>query len=252
MQYQQKVFLVWAITLTFNLVQSLYVYAMQVEQKEKVVVETFADSIEELEDVERQEKQYQEQYRQQQYVSRSIINQEPEIVVLLNLELEQEQEPELEPEPEEQTEFSEEDIVNLSCLVFAESGNQKTEGKISVAAVVINRKRDNVQFEEEDTIDEVIFAKRAFANIKNIDFSEAKSEGCYDAVIEAVNEEDPTEELLWDEAERLGLDPEIYAEGGALYFYNPDYCSEEELQKRNNIKCKVQIGDHIFYKVWDQ
>ena len=243
MQYQQKVFLVWAMTLAFNLVQSLHVYAMQAGQKENAVVETSINSIEVLEEVERHEEQYQ-----QQYLARSVITQEPEEELVLNLELELKQG----PEPEEQPEFSEEDIINLSCLVFAESGNQKTEGKISVAAVAINRKRDNIQFDEEDTISEVIFAKRAFASIKNVDFSEAKDGGCYDAVIEAVNEEDPTEELLWEEAERLGLDPEIYAEGGALYFYNPDYCSEEELQKRNNIKCKVQIGDHIFYKVWDQ
>ena len=142
--------------------------------------------------------------------------------------------------------------MNLTCLVFAESGNQKVEGQISVAAVTINRKRDIIQFAEEMTISEVIFAKSAFANIQNIDFSEAKEVGCYEAVIEAINENDPTEQLLWDEAKRLGLDPKVYAEGGALYFYNPDYCSEEELQKRANIKCKVQIGDHIFYKVWDQ
>ena len=68
----------------------------------------------------------------------------------------------------------------------------------------------------------------------------------------ALNGEDPTEQLLWEEAVRLGLDPEVYAAGGAKYFYNPNACSEAALAERANIKCKVQIGNHVFYKVWDK
>ena len=49
---------------------------------------------------------------------------------------------------------------------------------------------------------------------------------------------------------RLGLNSENYASGGALYFYSPEFTNSSELAARSNIKCKVQKGGHIFYKVW--
>ena len=71
-----------------------------------------------------------------------------------------------------------------------------------------------------------------------------------DGINEGPNGEDPTENWLRKEAKRLGLNSEKYASGGALYFYSPEFTSSSELVARSNIKCKVQKGGHIFYKVW--
>ena len=151
-------------------------------------------------------------------------------------------------------EFSQNDINRLVRLVYKEAGNQGFDGQVAVVAVILNRMRaTESDFAKQNSITDVIFHPRAFADISNVTFEEADAEGtCFDAVMAALNHYDPTEELLWAEAERLGLDPEVYASGGALYFYNPDFTGEEELARRANIKCQVQIGSHVFYKVWDR
>ena len=80
-------------------------------------------------------------------------------------------------------------------------------------------------------------------------FSEVP-ESCVQAAERALAGEDPTEELLRQEAISKGLNPDEYASGGALFFYNPDYCGSSEIEMRNSIQVKVEFGDHIFYKVW--
>ena len=80
-------------------------------------------------------------------------------------------------------------------------------------------------------------------------FSEVP-ESCVQAAERALAGEDPTEELLRQEAISKGFNPDEYASGGALFFYNPDYCGSSEIEMRNSIQVKVEFGDHIFYKVW--
>ena len=84
---------------------------------------------------------------------------------------------------------------------------------------------------------------------KTVDFSKVP-DVTKEAARRALNGEDPTENWLRKEAKRLGLNSENYASGGALYFYSPKFTSPSELVARSNIKCKVQKGGHIFYKVW--
>ena len=143
-------------------------------------------------------------------------------------------------------------------LTYAESGLEQIEGQIAVAAVILNR-QGNSKF--PDTFEGVMNQSGAFSSVRNGEIYKMTSnpyvldyEDIPDKTIEATQRalsgEDPTEELLWNEAVRLGLDPEEYAAGGALFFYNPQACSDEALAERANIKCKVQIGNHIFYKVW--
>ena len=84
---------------------------------------------------------------------------------------------------------------------------------------------------------------------KPVDFSEVPK-SCVEAAERALAGEDPTEELLRQEAISKGLNPDEYARGGALFFYNPDYCGSSEIEMRNGIQVKVEYGDHIFYKVW--
>lgn len=147
------------------------------------------------------------------------------------------------------------DLQLLSMVTYAEAGNQTLEQQIAVAATILNR----VESESfPNTIQEVISQKGQFSSVKGgtvmafgkpVDFSEVP-ESCVEAAERALAGEDPTEELLRQEAISKGFNPDEYASGGALFFYNPDYCGSSEIEMRNGIQVKVEYGDHIFYKVW--
>lgn len=146
-----------------------------------------------------------------------------------------------------------EELMLLAQIVYAEAGNQPFEGKVAVAAVVLNRVESSIY---PDSINEVIFQKSQFSPVKDGKImacgKEVKEEeipqSCIEAAEQALNGADPTEDLLKKEAVRLGLDPEKYAGDGALGFYNPDAINcTSELTARNCIKCQVKIGDHYFY-----
>ena len=147
------------------------------------------------------------------------------------------------------------DLQLLSMVTYAEAGNQTLEQQIAVAATILNR----VESESfPNTIQEVISQKGQFSSVKGgtvmafgepVAFSEVP-ESCVQAAERALAGEDPTEELLRQEAISKGLNPDEYASGGALFFYNPDYCGSSEIEMRNSIQVKVEFGDHIFYKVW--
>ena len=147
------------------------------------------------------------------------------------------------------------DVELLAKVTYAEAGNQTLEQQLAVAAVILNR----VESESfPNTIQEVISQKGQFSSVKGgivmafgepVDFS-GVPESCVEAAERALAGEDPTEELLRQEAISKGLNPDEYASGGALFFYNPDYCGSSEIEMRNSIQVKVEFGDHIFYKVW--
>lgn len=147
------------------------------------------------------------------------------------------------------------DFQLLSMITYAEAGNQTLEQQVAVAATILNRV-DSGSF--PDSIEEVIFQRNQFSSVKGgkiyaigerVSF-DTVPESCKEAARRALAGEDPTEELLRQEAIRKGLDPEEYATGGALFFYNPKYTGSSELEMRNSIQVKVEFGDHIFYKVW--
>ena len=148
-----------------------------------------------------------------------------------------------------------EDLQLLAKITYAEAGNQTLEQQLAVAATILNR----VESESfPNTIQEVISQKGQFSSVKGgtvmafgepVDFSEVP-ESCVQAAERALAGEDPTEELLRQEAISKCLNPDEYASGGALFFYNPDYCGSSEIEMRNSIQVKVEFGDHIFYKVW--
>ena len=148
-----------------------------------------------------------------------------------------------------------EDLQLLAKITYAEAGNQTLEQQLAVAATILNR----VESESfPNTIQEVISQKGQFSSVKGgtvmafgepVAFAEVP-ESCVQAAERALAGEDPTEELLRQEAISKGLNPDEYASGGALFFYNPDYCGSSEIEMRNSIQVKVEFGDHIFYKVW--
>lgn len=151
--------------------------------------------------------------------------------------------------------YSESDYELLSEITYAEAGNQTEEQQVATAATILNRVESNIF---PNTIKEVIMQKGQFASTRNghiyacgktVDFSKVP-DVTKEAARRALNGEDPTENWLRKEAQRLGLSSEKYASGGALYFYSPEYTSSSELAARSNIKCKVQKGGHVFYKVW--
>lgn len=186
---------------------------------------------------------------------------EPEAEVEEPVEAEPEQEPEEEQQVQEAQDYSETKEFQDRCrLTYAESGLEDEIGQVAVAATIIHRQY-SPEFRADGDFYNVM--NNGFSSVRNgeiyimtsnpyVLYYEDVPERTIRATERALNGEDPTEQLLWEEAERLGLDPEVYAAGGAKYFYNPNVCSEAALAERANIKCKVQIGNHVFYKVWDQ
>lgn len=151
--------------------------------------------------------------------------------------------------------YSKNDYELLCEITYAEAGNQTEEQQVAAAATILNRVESD---SFPNTIKEVIMQKGQFASTRNghiyacgktVDFSKVP-DMTREAARRALNGEDPTENWLRKEAKRLGLNSENYASGGALYFYSPQFTSSSELVARSNIKCKVQKGGHIFYKVW--
>lgn len=151
--------------------------------------------------------------------------------------------------------YSESDYELLCEITYAEAGNQTEEQQVAAAATILNRVGSSIF---PNTIKEVIMQRGQFASTKNghiyacgktVDFSKVP-DMTKEAARRALNGEDPTENWLRKEAKRLGLDPVKYGSGGALYFYSPEFTSSSELAVRNNIRCKIQKGGHIFYKVW--
>ena len=151
--------------------------------------------------------------------------------------------------------YSKSDYELLCEITYAEAGNQTEEQQVAAAATILNRVGSSIF---PNTIKEVIMQRGQFASTKNghiyacgktVDFSKVP-DMTKEAARRALNGEDPTENWLRKEAKQLGLNSEKYASGGALYFYSPEFTSSSELVARSNIKCKVQKGGHVFYKVW--
>lgn len=142
---------------------------------------------------------------------------------------------------------TQEELYYLRMICLSEAGVEKMEGKIAVVACVLNRMLYDKT--APNTVYGVVFQKNAFSSTRNGKFYNSYGELKWwnitkeqqteidTAVKRALDGEDPTEAVL--------------GEYGALYFYNPKYCSQEALNSRAKIKVKVTIGNHIFYRVWD-
>lgn len=162
----------------------------------------------------------------------------------------------VEEEPEWIIELSEDEFEKFCMLTYAEDGNEEEDFQVAIAATIINRIQSDSFF--PDNFYGVMSQKNAFSTVKagevcinsgalTFDMVPEKTKN---AVERALKGEDPTEEILKQEARKLGLDEEFYASGGALYFYNPKYSCSEALESRSVIKVKDNYGAHIFYKVW--
>ena len=129
--------------------------------------------------------------------------------------------------------LSEEEKILLAKLVWAESRGEPFEGKVAVAAVVLNRYYygEDCDFDRE-SIEAVITQKNQFANIENVTMDDLQEvPECMEAVEAACKGSDPTREVF----------PE-----GALYFFAHDKVSGYQKEIRQGLEVMV-IGNHSFH-----
>lgn len=142
--------------------------------------------------------------------------------------------------------MTEKEVFLLTMICCSEAGFESFEGKMAVVATVLNRMEpENTSYPND--VYGVIFQPHQFSSATDGVFHTSTSELKWD---------DLSEEMKSDarkavEAALNGADPTKKITGGALFFYNPDYCSVEENAKRANISCKQRIGNHVFYRVWN-
>lgn len=116
--------------------------------------------------------------------------------------------------------FSEYEIRLMANAVHGEARGEPYEGKVAVAAVILNRVK-HPSF--PNTISGVIFEPGAFTAVSDGQIWLTPDDESRRAVIDAINGWDPT--------------------GGAIYYFNPNTATSAWIWSRPQIK---QIGDHIF------
>jgi spore germination cell wall hydrolase CwlJ-like protein len=147
------------------------------------------------------------------------------------------------------------EMYHLTRIIYSEAGNQEFRGKVAVAATVLNRLEDTSGL-FENRIYDVIFQPEQFSSADIVD-AERNTAGKYFSCGDELKyaQLDPGVEAECLNAAKVALDGEDptrdYTTGaGALFFYNPKYCNENELSLRANIDDFVIIGDHWFYRNW--
>ena len=121
--------------------------------------------------------------------------------------------------------YSPEDLDLLARLVHAEAKGEPYQGKIAVAATVLNRVKDPGY---PDTIPEVIYEYNQgfqYCPVRNGEINCPANEQAIKAVEEALEGNDPT--------------------GGALSFFNPSQSFNEWIRNRPYL---TKIGNHVFVK----
>lgn len=126
---------------------------------------------------------------------------------------------------EEKTSYSEEDIDLLARLVHAEAKGEGYNGKVAVAATVLNRVESDAY---PETIKGVIYEYNygyQYCPVRNGQINRPTDEQSRKAVREALRGKDPT--------------------GGALSFYNPAKSYNRWIRNR---PYAATIGNHVFVK----
>lgn len=148
------------------------------------------------------------------------------------------------------------ELYHLTRITYSEAGTQGMEGKIAVAATILNRMEDSSGL-FENRIYDVIFQHYQFSSADILD-DERKTAGKYFSYGgEQVYEDlDPSIKAECLEAAKQaldGVDPTREATGGgALFFFNPEYCSEDQMALRANIPYDniIIIEEHWFHREW--
>lgn len=128
--------------------------------------------------------------------------------------------------------ISYEDMVYIAKVVWAEARGECLEGKVAVAAVILNRYFSGLSLFKTDSIYSVVTQENQFASIKYVTMEDLKEyPECMEAVDMACRGWDPTRAVFED---------------GALYFYNPEGVSGYQARIRENITV-MTIGKHNFH-----
>ncbi|MBY6275559.1 MAG: spore cortex-lytic protein [Symbiobacterium thermophilum] len=110
----------------------------------------------------------------------------------------------------------------LAQVVCGEARGEPYEGKVAVAAVILNRTLDN-RF--PDSVAGVVYQTHAFESVSNGEIYKETTEECFKAARAAL----------------AGWDPS----NGALYFFAPAKTSNAFIWSREQVRT---IGKHIFAK----
>ncbi|KUP07838.1 Spore cortex-lytic enzyme [Bacillus coahuilensis m2-6] len=116
--------------------------------------------------------------------------------------------------------FSQNDIQLMANAVYGEARGEPYEGQVAVAAVILNRV-ESQSF--PNTVSGVIFEPGAFTAVADGQIWLTPNEKAKEAVIDAMNGWDPSE--------------------NALYYFNPVTATSDWIWSRPQIK---QVGKHIF------
>ena len=137
--------------------------------------------------------------------------------------------------------FTQEEILLLEKITFAEARGEGIEGQIGVVNVILNR-RESQDF--PDTVSDVIFdtsnGVKQFSPTSDGKIYWTDDDGVFRTVLASdiiPKTEDAVEQAL------AGENPI----GKRKFFYSPRGCSEEELAKRENIDDAIVIGNLVFY-----
>ncbi len=127
--------------------------------------------------------------------------------------------------------ISEDDLYWLNQVTEAEAGGESYEGKVAVAATVLNRVKSA---DWPDSIKETIFQVTTYSGISYYQFSPVLDRRIYEVK--------PTEDTK--KAVQAALNGEDTSQG-AVVFYNPDKTDNQWVRSR---EVTVTIGNHIFAK----
>lgn len=120
--------------------------------------------------------------------------------------------------------ISNKDIYLMAQVVYAESRGEAFDGKVAVAAVILNRLASD---KFPDTISGVIFQANAFSCIKGNKIKMKPDKDSINAVYKALSGADPTSD--------------------STFFYNPSISTSawiNRICKRDSLR----IGNHVFFK----
>ncbi|MFC4410980.1 spore cortex-lytic enzyme [Chungangia koreensis] len=116
--------------------------------------------------------------------------------------------------------YTDKDLQLMANAVYGEARGEPYEGQVAVAAVILNRVEHS---DFPNSISEVIFQPLAFTAVADGQIWLTPNERAKQAVIDALNGWDPTE--------------------NAIYYFNPETATSEWIWTRPQIK---KIGQHIF------
>lgn len=138
---------------------------------------------------------------------------------------------------------TEEEKLLIAKMVYAEARGECFEGKVAVAAVLLNRWVTDDPIFAGKSIEVLIKASGQFANIEWITESHlAQVPECMQAVEAALKGWDPTRK-----AEENG---NVLFPNGAKYFYAPATISAEQMELREGVPT-LYIGNHAFHDTFN-